>query len=157
MAAPKPLSPKQLKFVELYLKGSSAKQAYIDAGYAARGHSAEVNAERLLRNAEVDQAVKAAREQGKGKAGITAEWWFGRLKLEATRKANSGAARVAALKVMGQAAGYITDKVQVSGPDGGPIQVKADHEHRLSLTAADLDAVERLVASAAGGGVPADG
>lgn len=158
MGAPKPLSPKQLKFVELYLSGKTATDAYTQAGYKATPAAARRNSSRLLTNADVAAAIEAAREKGKGQAGITAEWWFGRLKLESTRKANSGAARVQALTVMGKAAGFLgSDKVTVSGDKDNPVVVKADHEHRFTLTADDLDAVDGLVAEAAGGGVRPDG
>ena len=157
MGAPKPLSPKQLKFVELYLSGLTATAAYTKAGYKDTP-AARANAARLIATDSVAAAIEAAREKGKGRAGITAEWWFSRLKLESTRKANSGAARVQALTVVGKAAGFLgSDKVTVSGDKDNPVVVKADHEHRFTLTAADLDAVDGLVAEAAGGGVRPDG
>lgn len=158
MGAPKPLSPKQLKFVELYLSGKTATDAYTLAGYKATPAAARTNAPRLLANARVAEMIEQAREKGKGKAGVTAEWWFGRLKIESTKKSNSGAARVQALTVMGKAAGFLgAENVKVSGDKDNPVVVKADHEHRISLTAGDLDAVDRLVAEAAGGGVRPDG
>lgn len=157
MGAPKPLSPKQLKFVELYLSGKTATDAYTLAGYKATPAAARTNAPRLLANARVAEMIEQAREKGKGKAGVTAEWWFGRLKREATRNKNPAAARVAALRVIGQAAGFVTDSVKVSGDKDNPVVVKADHEHRFTLTADDLDAVDGLVAAAAGGGVRPDG
>lgn len=158
MGAPKPLSPKQLLFVELYLKGQSAKQAYIGAGYKAKGSDAESAASRLLRNVKVVEAVEAAREKGKGQAGITAEWWFGRLKREATRNKNPAAARVAALRVIGQAAGFVTDSVKVSGDKDNPLHVEGKHEHSARLPAAPVVAgVLRALGLPFADGVPADG
>lgn len=74
------------RFVELYLQGGeeSATQAYIDAGYRARGNSAEVNACRLLRDAQVAARLAYRRAQVvaevQAETGITREkilryWW----------------------------------------------------------------------------------
>ncbi len=47
------------RFAHEYVIDLNATQAYIRAGYKARGHSAEVNAQRLLRNAEVQMLIAA--------------------------------------------------------------------------------------------------
>ncbi len=51
-------------FVREYVRDFNATQAYIRAGFSARGHAAEVNAGRLLRKAEVKAAI--ARRWGAG-------------------------------------------------------------------------------------------
>ena len=48
-----PLTDKQRRFCQQYLLDFNASAAYRRAGYEAAGHSAESNASRLLRNAEV--------------------------------------------------------------------------------------------------------
>jgi phage terminase small subunit len=53
----RPLSPKQQAFVREYLIDLVASQAYIRAGYAARGNAAETAAARLLRNVQVQAAI----------------------------------------------------------------------------------------------------
>lgn len=45
------------RFAQGIAKGLPASRAYIDAGYKARGNAAEVNAARLLRNAQVAQRL----------------------------------------------------------------------------------------------------
>lgn len=55
------LSPKQQRFVDEYLVDLNATAAYRRAGYVARGNAAEVNAARLLRNAQVQAAVASGR------------------------------------------------------------------------------------------------
>ena len=80
------LNPRQLKFVADFLAGKPAKQAYIAAGYAARGHAAEVNAERLLRKAEVKKAIDAARAAALQNAGATRQWVIDGLVKDATRE-----------------------------------------------------------------------
>jgi hypothetical protein len=52
------LTAKQRRFAAEYLQDMNATAAYRRAGYRARGHAAEVNACRLLRNAEVQRLVR---------------------------------------------------------------------------------------------------
>jgi phage terminase small subunit len=56
------LTDKQRRFVDEYLIDFNATAAYKRAGYVAKGNAAEVNAARLLRNAQV-QAYLAERQQ----------------------------------------------------------------------------------------------
>src|SRR3990172_9468986 len=92
----RPLNPRQLKFVELYLLTGNAKQSYIDAGYKQRGDAATAGARQLLENTTVQAAINGARSRSKAhaehnvevftsaadRAGVTAEWVFRRLKAE---------------------------------------------------------------------------
>lgn len=65
------LTPKQQRFVAEYLVDLNATAAYIRAGYAARGNVAETNASRLLRNAQVYEAVQAAMKARENRTHIT--------------------------------------------------------------------------------------
>ena len=156
----KPLTPKQLKFVAFYLATGNATQSYIDAGYKGRGRSAENAASQLLGNVGVKEAIATARKQGTEKAGITAEWFAERVKLEAEREDEeaSHSARVAALKLAGQMLGLLSEKHQHehSGPGGSAIQVKGKYDCRFSLTGSDVAAAE-LLAPMAGGHLHPDG
>lgn len=162
MDANRPLNPRQLKFVERYLATGNATQSYIDAGYKAKGHSAETSASELLRKPEVSAAVAEARRKANELHGITADWYAERVKLEAEREGDgsSHAARVSALKLAGDLLG-VGEKVkhEHSGPDGNPIE----HDHTgtyalVSLTPGDLAAVAGLLGHAApGAGVRGDG
>ena len=60
MAASKNLTARQSVFAREYLHDLNAAAAYRRAGYTARGNSAEVNAARLLRNAQVAEAIESA-------------------------------------------------------------------------------------------------
>lgn len=51
------LKPAHARFVAEYLKDHNATQAYIRAGYKARGNSAEVSACRLLRDVQISAAI----------------------------------------------------------------------------------------------------
>lgn len=57
------MSPKNQRFVEEYLVDLNATAAYRRAGYVATGNAAEVNAARLLRNAQVAAAIDTRRKQ----------------------------------------------------------------------------------------------
>lgn len=79
----RPLTPKQQRFAEEYLTDLNASAAYQRAGYAARGNAAEVNASRLLRNAQVAAAVAAGMKARSEKVGVDSEWVLRRLASEA--------------------------------------------------------------------------
>lgn len=138
----RPLNPKQLKFIEHYLATGNATQSYIVAGYKSRGHAAEVGAQQLLRNTEVRKAIDEAARAAADRAEITATWVLERLKIEALREGegSSHAARVKAIELLGKTLKLFVDKQELSGPDGTPLE----HGHRISLTAEDLDAADRL-------------
>jgi phage terminase small subunit len=65
------LTPKQRAFVREYLIDLNATQAAIRAGYSA--NSAEVEGSRLLRNAKVGSAVKAAMDLRAARTEITTD------------------------------------------------------------------------------------
>lgn len=67
------LTHKQQRFVSEYLVDGNAAAAYRRAGYKADGHASEVNASRLLRNAGVAQAVRAAEAERSRRTGVTAD------------------------------------------------------------------------------------
>jgi phage terminase small subunit len=70
---PRPLNPKQLKFVERYLATGNATQSYIEAGYTKDPEAAKANAARLLTKDNVKQAVDAARAKALEKHPLTYE------------------------------------------------------------------------------------
>ena len=68
------MTPKQQRFVEEYLIDLNATAAYRRAGYAAKGNAAEVNAARLLRNAQVQEAIVEAQAKRSERTAITADY-----------------------------------------------------------------------------------
>jgi phage terminase small subunit len=68
-----PLNPRQAKFVDGYLAGKPAKQAYLDAGYEATSASADAAAARLLANVRVQQLIAEHRERATAATGVTLE------------------------------------------------------------------------------------
>lgn len=67
------MTPKQQRFVEEYLIDLNATAAYRRAGYEAEGNAAEVNAARLLRNAQVADAIASRRAILSDKVEVTQE------------------------------------------------------------------------------------
>ncbi len=67
------LTAKQQRFVEEYLCDLNAAAAYRRAGYAALGNAAEVNAARLLRNAQVAAEIERRKKHRAERAEIRAE------------------------------------------------------------------------------------
>ena len=73
MSAYEQLNERQRKFVEAYLACSIGSQAYIEAGYKARGNSAEAAAVQLLRNIKVQAALTERRAQLASANDVTPE------------------------------------------------------------------------------------
>jgi len=73
MAEPKKLNRRQEEFVRHYLLDLNASAAYVRAGFRARGNSAEVSAARLLRNAQVAEAIERAMAERSERTKIDAE------------------------------------------------------------------------------------
>ena len=65
------MTARQARFVQEYLLDLNAKQAAIRAGYSPR--SAETNGNRMLRNAQVSAAVRAAKAERERRTSITAD------------------------------------------------------------------------------------
>jgi phage terminase small subunit len=65
------LTPKQQRFVDEYLIDLNATQAYIRAGYKARG--AEANSARLIANDKVRSKIDAAKAARAKRTGVTAD------------------------------------------------------------------------------------
>lgn len=61
------------RFAQGIAKGLTAKDAYIQAGYKARDNAAEVNAARLLRNAQVRARIEQLAVEIKNQAVADAE------------------------------------------------------------------------------------
>ena len=65
------LTPKQARFADEYLIDLNATAAYKRAGYVAKGNAAEVNATRLLRNAQVQEYLSSRMKAREQRIGIT--------------------------------------------------------------------------------------
>jgi phage terminase small subunit len=74
------LTAKQQRFVQEYLVDLNATQAYLRAGYKVSETVSAVNAQRLLRNAKVQEVLSQAMQERAQRTEITADmvlqhWW----------------------------------------------------------------------------------
>jgi hypothetical protein len=96
----KPLNPKQLKFVELFLATGNATQSYLAAGYQCSKRAAETSSSALLRNPEVQKALAQATAKAAEARALTVEMALSNLWAQATATGpgTSHMARVQATK-----------------------------------------------------------
>ena len=119
------LTPKQRLFVAEYLVDLNTTQAAIRAGYAPK--AAGATGHNLLKKTEIQVAISEAVAEREKRTGITADWVLNSLRKVAERCMDdehfdsSGANR--SLELLGRHLKLFTDKVEQSGPGGGPIEV----------------------------------
>ncbi len=109
------MTVKQKMFADEYIKTGNAKQSYINAGYSARGNSAEANASRLLRNDKVLAYIKQ-RNQEIDKDTIAdmtevKEFWTNMLRNRAADPKD----RLKASELIAKTNGAFLDRVEHSG------------------------------------------
>jgi hypothetical protein len=161
------LKPRQQKFVQLYLAGHSATEAYVKAGYKAKRSAAGACAEKLLKKAQVKRLVDEAQEKGRQGAVATVKYvvetltevvercmgrkpYPGRDGADETRADHRTA--VAAAKILGEHLGMFAPK-----PDA------AADENRNGVTVEQLTRILAVVGArhprpgAAGGGAGGTG
>jgi hypothetical protein len=102
--------------------GMNVTQAYIAAGYAGRGHAAEVGGSRLMRNAEVRKRIDALTAPAARRAKVTAESLLDELQttISDAREAKQHNVVVGSLTLAAKLAGLLRERIEVShaGPYG---------------------------------------
>jgi len=149
------LTLKRQRFVDEYLVDLNATQAAIRAGYAAG--SARQNAHRMLTNDDVQAAVAEAVAKRSEDTGVTVEWVLNGLKAVAERCMQevevlnrdgkptgdfvfnpAGANR--AYELIGKYLRMFTERVEHTGDEGGPIEIRTAAEmtdEELAVIAAE--------------------
>ena len=124
----KPLNPKHQRFVDEYLIDFNATKAYIRAGYAEKG--AEQNSMRLMRTDKVKSAIEAGKRRLQKTTDLSAVWVLQRLGNEAvlTGEGATHSGRIRALELLGKHFDLFAEKVEHTGRDGGPIELKSAEE-----------------------------
>jgi phage terminase small subunit len=122
------LTPKQEAFAQAYVETSNASEAYRRSYNAEnmKPDSIHVNASKLLADAKVSLRVEELREELRQKHRVTVDDILRELE-EARTMAMTGerpqtAAMVAATMGKAKVLGLITDKAEVSGVNGQPVQ-----------------------------------
>ncbi len=140
------MTPKQLRFAQGLAAGKDQTQAYIDAGYSARGPAATAHASRLARNGMVKDYVSRAMEKGLQKAELKAAdviGYLARVMVEGTEEARKSngtrfvktvgtAHRIRAADLLGRMFRLWTEGVTVTvAPAGVDYSLYTDDELRL--------------------------
>lgn len=135
------LTEQQKRFADNYIETLNATQSYIDAGYKARGSSAEVNGSRLLRNAKVKEYIdaqmlrlqkekiasqqeileyltKAMKGEIEEEIVVTVGTGEGRSMSQSVKKQLSAKDRTKAAELLGKRYALWTDKTEHSGEVG---------------------------------------
>jgi phage terminase small subunit len=149
----RPLTPKQSRFVELYIVSLNATQAYKDA-YGCSEEAALRSGPRLLGNVGVGRAIATAKAARAERTAVTQDYVLAnltevverclqrapvmvrqgremvQLKDDEDRDVWQFDARgaVASLNLLGKHLAMFTDRQELSGPFGGPVSVAVTHE-----------------------------
>jgi len=117
------MTPKQEAFVREYLIDLNASAAYKRAGYVATGNAAEVNAIRLLRNAQVKVTIAAAMEKRANELEISAKYILESIKrvAEAAEAEKRFSDALRGYELLGKHFKLFTEKTEVTGKNGAPI------------------------------------
>lgn len=141
------LNPRREAFVAAYLRNPNATDAARQAGYA----KPEQEGHRLLKNAEIASRVAARVAQVAMSADdVLAELAaVGRLPNAQVLAHKELSSKVRALELIGKYHRLFTEKVEHSGPNGGPLQV-IDLSRLSDEELADLERISDKLAAAAG-------
>lgn len=137
------LTPKQQRFVEEYLIDLNATQAAIRAGYSEK--TAYSVGHENLKKPEIQKAIEEAKNQVSKRTELTVDMVVNGLLKEAQDYAEGStqSARVSAWAHLGKHLGMFTEKVQHSGPDGGPVQVATKATLTIKVVKPDGDRAKR--------------
>lgn len=137
------LNARQQRFVAEYLIDSNAAGAARRAGYSER--TARSIGARLLTHVDVAAAIESGQASTALKTEITQEWVIKKLleNLDGALEAKSWAAARRAVELLGRHIGMWPNRVQLTGADGGPIDVR--HVPTLDVSKLTPDELETLI------------
>jgi phage terminase small subunit len=142
------LTEQMLRFIDEYMRVPDAKAAAIAAGYGKA--QAASQGSQLLNHPLVGAELAERQAKLREKAGIDAEWVVARLRLISDRCVQGepvtdkdgnatgewkfdAAGANKATELLGKTLGMFRDKVEVTGRDGGPLEVEvSDARQRLA-------------------------
>lgn len=130
------LTPKQLKFIEVY-SGNGTEAARL-AGYSGDDNVLGVTAHDLLKNPKIVEAIKA--RQNKAVRPLIAsreqrqEFWTETMRDVAAEMRD----RLKASELLGKSEADFIDRHEHSGPDGKPIELSAVPSEQIKAEIADL-------------------
>ena len=142
------LNQRQKIFCDTYIASGmkNAHEAYVAAGYKGTGASAKSSAYGLLQKPAVREYIKLHRDQYKNQVLVTQDYVVENLK-GVVQESKNDAARVAALKQLGQFLGMWVERTEVTGKDGGPVGF-ADASNDLSgVSEENLQRIKELLSA----------
>lgn len=128
------LTDKMARFVEEYLIDLNASQAVLRAGYKTRNQ--DKMGTQLLQHPLVKEAVEARLQERRERVVVDQDYVLNNLVsiVEATKGGNPAAA-LRGLELLGKHLGLYRDKQEISGPDGGAIEM---HQKKVEEDVADF-------------------
>lgn len=144
LARAAPLTPKQQRFVQEYLKDQNGTKAAIRTGYSEK--TAKQQGSRLLTDPRVQAAVKAGQQKVAKKAEVTVDSLMAELEQarKLALKEKQASAAVTATMGKGKLAGLLVEKHKHSGAIGT--------YNLKDLSDDDLDQLERILGPLADAG-----
>lgn len=134
------LTEQQSRFVDEYLIDLNATAAYKRAGYKAQGNVAESSASRLLSNAKVAKHVQSRMNDRAKRTEVTQDYVLNTI-VQTMERCKQGepvrdregnetgewkfepGAVLKGAELLGKHLKMFTDKTELTGPNGGPVQV----------------------------------
>lgn len=134
----KKLTPKQQAFVDEYLIDFNATRAALTAGYSQKT-AAKIGSENLIKP-EIQKAISLAQQKRSERTEITQDYVLSTIQqtIERCKQAEpvfnkdgeetgeykfDSNAVLKGCDLLGKHLGMFKDKVELSGPDGGPVQI----------------------------------
>ena len=135
------LTPRRIRFCVEYVKSRNAVQAYVNAGFSEK--SAAQGVSRLLQDVEVREEIAKRTKAGVEFSDLTvAEVINGIREVTLLAKADENwQAALKGLELEGRYLAMFTEKRELSGKNGGPIQVDATVRQGV-LTAEEREALK---------------
>lgn len=118
------LSDKHMRFVDEYMIDMNGTAAYLRAGYTCTEEAARVSASKLLTNPNIVAEIATRQNVMQEKTGMSVQWVLDQYKtiIENNIQIDPAVAK-GALDSVGKHYGMFKDKVEVTGDNGGPLQV----------------------------------
>jgi len=132
------LTAKQERFIQEYMIDLNATQAAIRAGYSPK--TAEVIGYENLRKPQLNLAIEKAMKDRANKTGITAEYVLNGIKAIADREGIRESDTLKAYELLGKHLKLFTEKTEVSGSGGGPIQT----DSKIDLSGLTVEELRQL-------------
>ena len=138
------LNARQEAFCRGVAEGKSQSQAYVDAGYAARGNSAEANAAILIRNHKVAARLAERQAENAARSRITVDTIIRELNeaRELAKRINNPSAMVSASMAKAKLCGLAVDRSVVTMKHNYAMMSEAELRDEIAALNAEARALK---------------